>query len=285
MTLIVNGEKIEDSHIQEEVERLRPHYERVFIEQTPEKQQKRLFEWSKENVIERVLINQHAKESPCKISEEEIESAFENLKNQSLNNAQLKEELNDNGEKNIKSQIEQQLKVERLLAEISKDVTEPSEKEISQFYETNREQFRTPEGVRVAHIVKHINGITDESVAHNIIQQAKEKLDKGAIFETLVSKFSDCTENNGDLGYITRGQMVEEFEDVVFNLSPNQLSDVFRTRFGFHIAKVYDRKPASFFSLEETKEQIINELKGQKKKDAIDNFVDELKTKAKIEEN
>ena len=113
--------------------------------------------------------------------------------------------------------------------------------------------------------------------------KAHDELKNGAVFETLIAKYSDCPDNSGDLGYITRGQMVEEFEDVVFNLGVNEVSDVFRTRFGFHIARLYDRKPAVIPALEEVKEQVVSELKEQMRNKAIDEFVDRLKSKAKIE--
>lgn len=77
---------------------------------------------------------------------------------------------------------------------------------------------------------------------------------------------------------------MEEFEDVVFNMGPGQTSDIFRTRFGFHIAKVYDRKPPVIPDLKEVKDQIVDALKEQAKSKAIDGFIDKLKSKAKIEE-
>ena len=78
--------------------------------------------------------------------------------------------------------------------------------------------------------------------------------------------------------------MVEEFDDVVFNLAPGQISDIFRTRFGFHLAKVYDRKPAALKSLQQVTDHIKSHLKDQIQKDAVDEFVDRLKAAAKIEE-
>ena len=73
--------------------------------------------------------------------------------------------------------------------------------------------------------------------------------------------------------------MVEEFDDVVFNLGTGQISDIFRTRFGFHIAKVYDRKPPAYRGLEEVKDYITNELKKHMQTDAINAFIDKLKRK------
>ena len=176
------------------------------------------------------------------------------------------------------------MRVERRLEEVHKDIPEPSKQDVSQYYEDNKEQLKSPEQIRVAHIVKHISWQTDETAAENIIKKAQDELKKGAVFETLAEKYSDCPENGGDLGYITRGQMVEEFEDVVFNLGIGQASGIFRTRFGFHIAKLYDRKPPALPPLKEVKDQIENSLKEQAKSKAIDKFIDKLKSKAKIEE-
>jgi len=284
MTLIINGEKIEDSLIQQEVECLRPHYEQVFRDQAHEEQKAQLFDWSRENVIERVLINQEAKKYDGKISPDEVESAFARMKKQYQNQRQLPKGLSAEDEEKIKEGIELQMRVEQMLQDVCKDVPGPSQETICEFYDQNKEQFKSAEQVRVAHIVKHINWQTDEAAAHNTITKAQDELKNRAVFENLVAKYSDCPQNGGDLGYITRGQMAEEFEDVVFNLGVNEVSDVFRTRFGYHIAKLYDRKPAVVRCLKEVKKQIASELTEQMQAKAIDEFVDQLKSKAKIEE-
>ena len=54
---------------------------------------------------------------------------------------------------------------------------------------------------------------------------------------------NDSPGRRGRLGYFGRG-MVPEFEDVVFNMQPGEVSDVFKTRFGLHIAKVTDHSCA-----------------------------------------
>jgi parvulin-like peptidyl-prolyl isomerase len=109
-------------------------------------------------------------------------------------------------------------------------------------------------------------------------------LTNGASFETVVDKYTDCADSGGDLGFVSRGQMVEEFEDVVFNLGEGQISDVFRSRFGFHIAKVYTRQPAAVPPLEEIKDQVTEAVNEQMRSAAIDAFIDQLRSKATIEE-
>ncbi len=284
MALIVNGEKIEDSAIQQEVERLRPDYERVFSDQDPKERDAQLTDWSRENVIERVLINQEAKENGGKIPEAQVESALAKLKEQYEDKEQLYNDLGVKNDEDIKEFLQMQMRVEQRLNEVCKDLPKPSQAAIQEYYEKNKEQFKSGEQARVAHIVKYVNWQTDEETAHNAIKEAQDELKNGAAFEAVVEKHTDCADNGGDLGYVMKGQMVEEFEDVVFNLGAGEVSDVFRTRFGFHIAKVYNRKPAVVPELEEVKGGIVDTLEKQMRGEAIDEFIDGLKNKAKIED-
>ena len=284
MALIVNGEKIEDSAIKQEAERLRPDYERVFSDQDPKEREAQLFDWSKENVIEKILINQEVKKNGENIPEAEIESALAKIKEQYTDPKQLYKALGVKDDTGIKEQIEMQMRVERRLSEVCKDLPDPPQADIQQYYDKNAEQFKTGESARVAHIVKYVNWQTDEETAYNAIKEAHDELKNGAAFETVVDKHTDCADSGGDLGYVTRGQMVEEFEDVIFNLGTGDVSDVFRTRFGFHIAKVYDRKSAAVAELKEVKDQIVSALQEQMRSRAIDEFIDTLKEKAKIED-
>jgi parvulin-like peptidyl-prolyl isomerase len=284
MGLIINGEKIDDSKIQWEVERLRPDYEKVFKDQDAKEKESQLLDWSKENVIETVLLKQEAEKRIGRIPEDEVESLIARLKKQYGGEAEFYKEFNAADDEKAKEIITSALKLDRLFDDIYKDLPEPSKDAVRQYYEESGEQFKSAEQVRVGHIVKHVNWETDEAAAHNIIEKAQNELKNGAVFEMLVAEYSDCPENGGDLGYITRGQMVEEFEDVVFNLGIAEISGVFRTRFGFHIAKLYDRKLHDVHSLEEVKEGITDELKKRMQEKALDEFIDQLRSKAKIEE-
>ena len=61
MVVMVNGERIDESAIQREMERMRPHYEQAFSDKAPRDRQTELRDWSRENVVERVLLKQYAK--------------------------------------------------------------------------------------------------------------------------------------------------------------------------------------------------------------------------------
>lgn len=284
MAFVVNGERIEDSTIKQEAERLRPHYERVFADQDPKEREAQLLDWSKENVIERVLINQEARRNGDKVPPDKVEAALAKLKEQYADPQQLYKDSNASDDQKVKSDIEMQMRVEQRLNHLCDNLPKPSQAAISEYYEQNKEQYKTGERVRVAHIVKYVNWQTDEETAYRQISQAHAELKNGAPFEAVVDKYTDCGDSGGDLGFVSRGQMVEEFEDVVFNLGDGAISDVFRSRFGFHIAKAYGREPAVVPTLEQVKDQVIEAVGEQMRSEAIDKFIDELRSKATIEQ-
>jgi len=284
MALFVSGERVDESLIRQEVEHLRPHYERAFEDKSHEEREAQLLEWSRENVIERVLLRQHAEKHCGQIPQERVDALFRELCQRLDRPEQLSEIFGTDNESKIKERIRLDIKVETVLEHVCKDLPAPSNEDVTRHYEENKEQFASPERVRVAHIVKHTDGHTDEADAYSMIKHARDELKNGVMFEMLAPKYSDCPENGGDLGYIQRGQMVEEFEDVVFNLAVNQVSEIFRTRYGFHIAKLYDRKASTTPPLEQVRDNVVSQLTEQMRSKAVDDFIDALKADAKIEE-
>jgi parvulin-like peptidyl-prolyl isomerase len=63
-------------------------------------------------------------------------------------------------------------------------------------------------------------------------------------FGKLASEFSECPskKRGGELGYFTRGQMVGDFETAAFSTTPGQMTGIVKTKHGYHIILVEDRK-------------------------------------------
>jgi parvulin-like peptidyl-prolyl isomerase len=139
-----------------------------------------------------------------------------------------------------------------------------------------------PEQVHASHIVKHVSGPADALKANEEIQDIKQQIDDGVPFEELATAHSDCPDSAGDLGFFPRGQMVQEFEEIVFGLKPGEVSEVFATQFGYHIAKVHEKRPAGTASLHEVRDYIAKELTRIRSQKLIEEFVDKLKARAEI---
>jgi parvulin-like peptidyl-prolyl isomerase len=138
----------------------------------------------------------------------------------------------------LRLQVESSLRYTRAAEKIAGNIPRPTHQDVLRFYDLYRENFRRPPSIRARHIVKHIDELQTEAQALAGIQVAAAALIAGASFSDVVANHSDCTDNGGDLGTFERGIMVEEFDNVVFSLTPGERSAIFQTAFGYHIAEV-----------------------------------------------
>ncbi len=284
MGIIINGQAIDSSTIQQEADNLRPEYEKAFSEMETGEREHQLYDWARENVVERTLLQQAAeKRNDIDIADEDLQSALAKLKESVEDPQKLCQQMNCASEAEVERTLALSLKTEKLVEEIRSEVPAPSKNQIEAYYNEHQQDLKTPESVTCAHLVKHVNWQCTEAQAQEAMQQAKAELDQGTSFAAIAEKHSDCPDNGGSLGQIQRGQMVEEFEDIIFNLGPGEVSDIFQTRFGYHIATVYECRPASVAPLEDVQEDIKKMLHEQIKADGVYAFVDELKDKATIE--
>lgn len=152
------------------------------------------------------------------------------------------------------------------------------------YYRQHRENMAIPEAVRAAHILKNVDEKTSEEQALAAVQAVEERIKAGGKFEEIADELSDCPGNGGDLGWFPRGRMVPEFDAVVFALKPGEISPVFRTAFGFHIAKLYERADERMATFDEARPQIERLLLTEKHQKALERLCDYLRARAIVEE-
>ena len=169
------------------------------------------------------------------------------------------------------------------LETITSQVPPPARNEVVEFYNTHRARFRSPKTFHASHIVKNVDEQHPESDAFSSIEAAAAELSRGTDFEIVADRFSDCPGNGGDLGWFASGEMVEDFESVVSTLKPGQVSPIFRSTFGFHIAKLHARRPEGTIPLAEVYTQIESELLDEKRQAAINQLLDRLRAAATFE--
>ncbi|MEX0813889.1 MAG: peptidylprolyl isomerase [Chitinophagales bacterium] len=121
---------------------------------------------------------------------------------------------------------------------------EVTDKLIKEAYERKKQE------VRASHILINIANDavpSDTLKAYKEALRIKKELDRGKDFETLAKKYSSdpsVSENGGDIGYFTVFETVYAFESAAYNTPVGEISDPVRTRFGYHILKVTDKRPA-----------------------------------------
>lgn len=281
MPWYVNGELVDDTAIRDEARMMRPRYQEAFSEMDPIEAEMQLKEWARENVIERMLLKQTALADPEPVPAEFLEQALESARNDAGGVVGCGTRTGDD---EIRAQADLEFRMQRLLQRVQTEVEQPAEKEIAAYYKKNKEQFKTPELCWARHVVKNVNEGDDEEAAKAAIEQAKAEIDAGASFEEIADKFSDCAGNGGDLGWFPKGEMVEEFEDEVFALPVGSTTGVFRSVFGFHIARVLGRKPAGTRPLQDVREEIVEVLMQEKRQKALEDYLDKLRSTADIKQ-
>lgn len=281
MALRINGELIDDNAIREEERLIRPRMLEELTDLTPFELEARVKQWARENIIERIALRQEAMKDTEPIPEGVIENMMKEIREQTPGESGC---VFPFGDDQLHEELTARHRTEKLLTKITAKVGAPKNKDISDYYVKNKAQFATPEMVHAGHIVKNVDGPDSEASARTAIEQAEAELKAGAVFEELADSMSDCPGRGGDLGFFPRGQMVEEFEEVVFNMQPGQVSPIFQTSFGFHIAKLYELKPEGTRDLQDVKAEISQTLLEQKRQRTIEQFLDKLSASAKVEE-
>jgi len=99
--------------------------------------------------------------------------------------------------------------------------------------------------VKVRHILVTPNEIIDNETAKQQLDDALERIGTGENFAEIAKLLSDdpgSAQQGGDMGWTGPGTFVDEFETVVGNTEIGSISEPFRSRFGWHIVEVLDRR-------------------------------------------
>ncbi len=166
--------------------------------------------------------------------------------------------------------------IEHLLAEEVR-VPTPTEAECQRYYEIHRREFHSGDLVHARHILFQVTpGVDVGQLRVRAERTLGELLRAPERFGALACELSNCPsgQQGGNLGQISRGDMVPEFEQALFRLGPTGiLRGIVRTRHGFHIVAVDQRIPGKTLPFEAVREQIAKRLKASVEERALRQYV------------
>jgi len=247
-----------------------------------------------DSIIVLKLIQKYGKNNGFVITDKDIDDELAKLKSNYKSEDEFIKELKTNKItiNFLESQIKNQLLRDKIFAKVTKNIN-VSDEEVKKYYDDNKETlFTVPEQIKVSHILIKFTVPEGQQLTDEIKNQAKAKIEdiqnqlkNGARFEELAKKYSEDTVSGpqgGDIGFISKGQTIAEFENVAFALQVGQVSDIVQTSYGFHLIKVTDKKESYIKSFEEVKETIKSYLINTKQMKAWEDFVYNLIKQAKI---
>jgi len=243
-----------------------------------------------EGLIEREILFQECQKTGIKIQDQAVDEQLAAIKKRSPSEAEYNSALSQMKltEADVKAQVARGLAIRELIDQQITGKIEITDEESKAFYDRNLQLFKQPEQVKASHILIKVDAAATDaqkSEARNKIDAVRQKLKDGGDFAELAKEYSEGPSNSrgGDLGYFKRGQMVKPFEDAVFAMQPDEVSDIVETRFGYHIIKVYDKKPEQTLAYADVKDQLSQRLKQEKIEKEATKYIDQLKKDAKIE--
>jgi hypothetical protein len=155
-----------------------------------------------------------------------------------------------------------------------RDRTRVTEREIEEYFEEHQDEYLYE--YRVSHIL--VNTLEDA-------EKVRELLKKRS-FAWVANRHSvdPVAKRGGDLGYLTKGNMIPEFESVIFSMKPGEVSNIVQSDFGYHFIKLIGMREALVkVGLADVRQNIMNMLVIEKREYAYREFLDSLRAHAGVQ--
>jgi peptidyl-prolyl cis-trans isomerase SurA len=290
---VVNNDVITLSDINKAVGPMFASYSQQKGQALSDQERSELVKKTIDQLVEKKLIEQKAKELDVKVSDKDISRSVEDvLKRNNLTLEQLKEILKKDGssfdeyQKMLRSEITMSKVVAR---EVRSKVT-ITEKDIQEYYGKSVKSTNSPgERVRIQQIFFAITAQTTPKQAEKLTRQLEEirsQIVSGEDFGQMAVKYSQdaSAKEGGDMGYFNRGELQPLIENAAFNMQTNDVSSVIRTPAGIHVIKVIEKQGAGEENRAVTKnrEEIEDSLYRQQVDLMYQKWMEDIKSKAYI---
>ena len=242
-------------------------------------------------MIDGLLMEQESKKTGIVVREEEVTEAIKDLlAKRDIAQEDLPKRLAKEGTtlSTYRKEIRDQLMRIKLIRRDIKSRVAVTEEEIGAYYRKHREDYEGKESVRIRQIFLLFPKEDDPAVKEKLRAEAGEihrRLVNGEPFDELAAKHSGgpAAATGGDIGFIERGMIIPEVEEVAFSLPLRQISGVIESSVGFHIVQVIDRRGAGIKDVETVREEIREKIDREKMEQKFDDWLNALRKKSHIE--
>jgi len=285
MPLTINGEAVDDALLDAEFGQIKAHHEQQANVSCCERDDE-FMGYAKDNIIARVLLSQTAKDEIAPPSDDEISERLASLKEEYGGEEQFYFQLGiaPGEEDAVCAEIASSLQVDALVAKIAGDPPASDKEALNDYYLSHAEEFMTAEEVNATHIFKSLQQAENREDLFNELRELRKRATAGENFMELVRAHSDKPEEEADLGWYKRGELMEEFELITFSMEVDEISPVFASQWGMHLAKLTARKPPEPIPLDDVAEEIRERLAAEHRDAKLKVYVEALREKAAIED-
>jgi parvulin-like peptidyl-prolyl isomerase len=239
-------------------------------------------------LIEEELIKQESQKQQIQVPAADLDAEYKKYKTMFKGEDRFQRYLKTAklSEAQIKENLKSSLALKLLLAKVSGGQTKDSD--VEKYYNDNIKKYEVKEQVRASHIlIKVPKGAKadQDKVAQDKATKLTQQARNGGDFAKLAQENSEgpTKTRGGDLNFFQKGRMVKEFDQVAFNLKVGEISDPVKTRFGWHVIKVTDKKTGRIREFKEVKDNIKKMLENRNSRKARSELLKRLKESAKVD--
>ncbi len=238
-------------------------------------------------MVEDKLILQEAKRRGVIVDDSEIEEKFNDIKSRFPTESDFETEIERAGITTdiLRTRYKEQVMMTKLVSHEVKDKVVVTPAEINAYYDKHSEELKAPESVHIKAIMIRFDEATTEPLAKQKADDIYRLIKEGRDFSDLAKQYSQGPKADlgGDMGFIEKGQMREEFDKVIFNLKTGEVSEPVKTDTGYYIFKIEEKKEGYKRSLAEVRDQIENSIFQEKAQNKYKEWIARLKRDAFIQ--
>ena len=213
---------------------------------------KKLLEDSRESMVEQLLIIEMAEQDSVEILDKDVDKALnqqiENIISQTGGKEQAEAVLGkkiSEFKRSYRDDMRGKLLAEKYTSSLTSSIS-VSRGDVVDFYNAYKDSIPSfPTLYKTHHILLEIKpSEKSQKTTYEKILNIKKEITQGLSFEEAAKKYSSdpgSKDKGGNLGYVSRGVFVDEFEKVVFTVEKNKLTDPVKTQYGYHLIEVLER--------------------------------------------
>jgi peptidyl-prolyl cis-trans isomerase SurA len=171
------------------------------------------------------------------------------------------------------------------VGEISELIRSPSGFHIVKLQDRRGEEQQVVTQTHARHILIRADELTSEQAVQLRLSQLRQRVLQGDDFSELAQAHSDDKASalkGGDLGWISPGQMILRFEEAMSSLGPGEISEPFKTQFGWHVVQVLERRKQNMTE-EFNRNRARMEIRQRKIEEELGNWLRQLRDEAYVE--
>ncbi|MBA4389281.1 MAG: hypothetical protein C0404_15015 [Verrucomicrobia bacterium] len=291
MTIKVNGEAIPEKAIEFELDRLVRFYAEHLSAEELGKQMELLKKKALDQAIGAKLLLQEASRLDLPVQAGEVDARLKVLADNAGGMDSFRRMLDRQKKSmdNVRSGIEQGIKVDKLIGRIASEVADPTEAEMQAHFKVHAAEYARADRAEIQHIlIKPASpGSADKDTARSRLLEIKKVIEDGADFSDQAAAYSECDsgrKSGGSLGWLSRGMTIQDFDRVIFALKIGELSDIVETPLGLHLLRKTAQENGGAVEYRDVADKVRDFLRHAKRGAAVSQYVEQLRSKAVIEE-